>query len=313
MDLANSLTWRLPKRLLKADDGLALPIAFNLLFMLALAAVGNWKAPLAPDVLLLASVQCGLWRIHLQGAGRSWVWSAFLASAGFLGWLLPISSAPGLHTLQFFGGAVIVYGMTWSFAVFGRDEMLRPLANIAFLLGVSVFASSAALLAAVLISLIFFVVCRWKFETGHWWDTALLIFTPAVFAALAIYGLHWLGVHAVYSPEISALLPNHYIVSTAIFPVIIAQFWPGFLFFAAVLLLRLLRSETGRADLTLTFIIGLLMLAMGSQKSTGVGPRDVALCLAVASAALLSALPGKTASLKQKAALQALAQSDSRA
>jgi hypothetical protein len=299
MDLANSPTLRLPKPLLKADHGFALPIAFNLLFVLALAAVGNWQAPLAPDVLLLASVLCGLWRIHLQGGGRSWAWSAFLASALFLGVLLPLSRSPDLHMLQFFGGAVIVYGMTWSFAVFGRDEILRPLANIAFLLGVAVFASPAAILSAVLISFMFFVVCRWKFETGRWWDTALLIFTTAVFAALAIYGLRWLGLHSVYSPEISALVPSHYIVSAGSFPGIIAELYAGFVFFAAVLLLRLLKSETGRADLALTIIIGLLMLAAGSKKSTGVCLRDVALCLAIASAALLSALPAKTTPAKE--------------
>jgi hypothetical protein len=295
MDLANSLTWRSPKPLLKADNGYARPIALNLLFVFALAAVGNWQAPLASDVLVLASVLCGLWRIHLQGGGRSWAWSAFLATAGFLGFLLPISRAPGINILQFFGGAVIVYGMTWSLAEFGRDEILRPLANTAFLLGVAVFASPAAVLSAVLIALSFFVVCRWKFQIGHWWDTALLIFTPAVFAALAIYGLRWLGVRAVYSPEISALLPSHYSVSPGIFPGTVTKLYASFLFFTTVLLLRLMKSETGRADLASTIIIGLLMLAVGSQKFTGVGLRDVALYLAVASAALLTALPSKKA------------------
>lgn len=291
MDLANSPTWRLPKPLLKADDGAALPIALNLLFVLALAAVGNWQARLAPDVLLLASGLCGLWRIHLQSSGRSWAWSAVLASAVFWGLLLPIARAPDVHALQFFGGAAIVYGMAWSFAVFGRDEMLRPLANIAFLLGVAVFASAAAILSAVLMSVLFFVVCRWKFETGRWWDTVLLIFTPAVFAALAIYGLRWLGLRSVYSPEISALVPSHYIVSVADFLGILSQLYASFVFFTAVVLLRLMKRETGRADVALAIIIGLLMLAAGSEKSTGVGLRDVALCVVVGGAALLSALP----------------------
>ena len=293
MDLANSPPWRLPKPLLKAEDGPALPIALNLIFVLALAAVGNWQTTLAPDSLLLASGLCGLWRIHLQSEGRSWAWSSVLASAGFFGLLLPISRTPDLHALQFFGGAAIVYGMTWSFAVFGRDEILRPLANIAFLLGIAVFAPAAAILSAVLISVLFFVVCRWKFETGRWWDTALLIFTPAVFAALAIYGLRWLGLRSVYSPEISALLPNHYVVSLGSFPAIITQLYASFVFFAAVVLLRLIKSEIGRADLALMIIIGLLMLAADSQQSTGVSLRDVALCMVVGGAALLSALPGK--------------------
>jgi hypothetical protein len=47
-------------------------------------------------------------------------------------------------------------------------------------------------------------------------------------------------------------------------------------------------------------IIGLLMLGAVSGKSTGVGIRDVALCLAVGGAALLSALPAKP---KHEAAL----------
>jgi len=294
MDLANTLTLRSPRPLLKAHNWPALPIAFNLLFMLALAAVGNWQAPVALDVLLLASMLCGLWRIHLQRGGRSWPWSALLASAGFLGFLLPLSRAPGSNTLQFFGGAVIVYGMTSSLAVFGKDEVLRPLANIAFLLGFAVFASPAAMLSAVLISLTFFLLCRWKFHIGRWWDTALLIFTPALFSALAIYGLHWLGLRSVYSPEISALMPGHYIVSATFFPVIIGKLYPSFVFFAAVLLLRLLKTETGRADLALTLVIALLVLAVASHHSTGVGLRDLALCLAVASAALLSALPSRT-------------------
>jgi hypothetical protein len=292
----------LPKPLAKADHVAALPIAFNLLFVLTLAAVGNWQAPLAPDALLLASMLCGLWRIHLQGGGRSWAWSAILASAGFFGFLLPVSRVPDVHTLQFFGGAVIVYGMTWSFAVFGRDEILRPLANIAFLLGVAVFASPAAILSAGLISFMFFLVCRWKFQIGRLWDTALLIFTPAVFAALAIYGLRWLGLHSVYSPEISALVPGHYVVSAGGFPGIVTELYISFVFFAAVLLLRLLKSETGRADLVVAIIIGLLMLAVGS-KSTGVDLRDVALYLAVGSAALLSALPAKRAGTRLKAAM----------
>jgi hypothetical protein len=303
MDLANSPTLRLPKPLLKSEDRLALPIAYNLLFVLALAAIGNWQSPIAPDVLLLASLLCGVWRIHLQSAGRSWAWSAILASAGFFGFLLAVSRVPDVHALQFFGGAVIVYGMTWSFAVFGRDEILRPLANIAFLLGVAVFASPAAILCAVLISTTFFAECRSKFETGRPWDTALLIFTPAVFAALAIYGLRWLGLHSVYSPEISALVPSHYFISAASFPKIVFELYAGFAFFAAILLLRLLKREAGIADLVLTIIIGLLMLAVGSPKSTGVELRDIAMCLAVGSAALLSALPAKKANLKHKPVL----------
>ncbi len=146
---------------------------------------------------------------------------------------------------------MIVYGMTWSLAVFGRDEILRPLANIAFLLGISVFALPAAMVSAVLISVIFFVVCRWKFETGRWWDTILLIYTPAVFAALALYGLHWLGVHAVYSPETSALLPGHYTFLPSELPRIVRQIYDSFGFFAAVLLLRLIKREAGRADIGL--------------------------------------------------------------
>jgi hypothetical protein len=47
-------------------------------------------------------------------------------------------------------------------------------------------------------------------------------------------------------------------------------------------------------------IIGLLMLAADSQQSTGVSLRDVALCVVVGGAALLSALPAKP---KHEAAL----------
>jgi hypothetical protein len=289
MDLANSLTLRSPKPLLKAESWSSRPIAFNLLFLLTLAAVGQWQGSVAPDALLLAALLCALWRIHLQSVGRSWLWSAILAATGFFGFLLPVSSIADLPTLQFLGGAVIVYGMAWSLAVFGRDEILRPLANIAFLLGVSVFAPPAALLSAVLISVIFLVVCRWKFETGRWWDPVLLIYTPVVFAALAIYGLRWLGVHSVYSPEISALLPNHYVFSPALLPKIVRAIYGSFVFFAAVLLLRLIKRESGRADIGLAFIIGILMLAAASPSSTGVGLKDVVLILSVASAALLAA------------------------
>jgi hypothetical protein len=289
MDLANSLTLRSPKPLLKAENWSTRPIALNLLFLLTLAGLGRWQAPVATDVLLLASVLCAVWRIHLESSGRSWLWSALLAATGFFGFLLPVSSVADLQTLQFLGGAVIVYGMAWSLAVFGRDEILRPLANIAFLLGVSVFAPPAAMLSAVLISCIFFIVCRWKFATGRWWDTVLLIYTPAVFAVLALYGLHWLGVQAVYSPEISALQPTHYIFSPANFPTIVREMYDSFGFFAAVLLLRLLKRETGRADIALALIIGILMLAVASPLSTGVGLQDVALCLSVAGAALLTA------------------------
>jgi hypothetical protein len=289
MDLANSLTLRSPKPLLKAESWSAASIAFNLLFLLTLAALGRWQAPVAPDVLLLTSSLCALWRIHLQSGGRSWLWSALLAATGFFGFLLPVSSVSDLQTLQFLGGAVIVYGMAWSLAVFGLDEILRPLANIAFLLGVSVFAPPAAMLSAVLISVIFFIACRWKFETGRWWDTILLIYTPAVFAALAIYGLRWLGVRAVFSPEISALLPSHYIFSPSALPKIVCEIYDSFGLFGAVLLLRLLKRESGRADIGLAFIIGVLMLAAVSPISTGVGLRDLALILAVSSAALLAA------------------------
>ena len=71
---------------------------------------------------------------------------------------------------------MIVYGMTWSLAVAGTDEVLRPLANIAFLLGVAVFVPAAAVLSAVIISLTFLVVCRRKFETRgapQRWDLSL--------------------------------------------------------------------------------------------------------------------------------------------
>ena len=292
MDLANSQTLRSPRPLLKAADHRpARAVAFNLLFVLTLAAVGSWIAQPTPDTLFLLSVLCGLWRIHLQSAGRSWAWSAFFASAAFLGFLLPIAKVSDAPSLQFFGGALIVYGMLWSFAVFGRDEILRPLANIAFLLGVAIFASAATILSAVLISLIFFVVCRWKFHTGRWWDTALLIFTPAVFAALAIYGLRWLGLRSVYAPESSALWPGHYTFSAGISRTVVAELYGSFLFFAAVLLLRLLQRQSGRADLVSTIILALLVLAVGSPESTGVRPGDITLCLAVSSTALLTALP----------------------
>lgn len=300
MDLANSLTLRSPKPLLKAENWSARPLAFNLLFLVTLAALGRWQAPVAPDALLLAALLCAVWRIHLQSGGRSWLWSATLAATGFFGILLPVSSVSDLPTLRFLGGAVIVYGMAWSLAVFGRDEILRPLANIAFLLGVSVFTPPAAMLAALLISVIFFVVCRWKFDTGRWWDTLLLIYTPAVFAVLALYGLRWLGVHAVYSPEIFAFQPSHYIFLVSNFSTIVRGIYNSFGFFAAVLLLRLIKRETGRADLGLALIIGVLMLAATSPRSTGVGLRDVALILSMAGAALLAASQPKAHAISQR-------------
>jgi hypothetical protein len=115
------------------------------------------------DVLLLTALLCAFWRIHLQSDGRSWLWGAILAASGFVGFLLPVSSVQIYKRCNFLGGAVILYGMTWSLAVFGRDEILRPLANIAFLLGVSVVAPPAAMLSAVLNNVIFFIACRWKF------------------------------------------------------------------------------------------------------------------------------------------------------
>ncbi len=45
MDLANSLTLRSPKPLLKAESWSAASSAFNLLFLLTLAALGRWQAP----------------------------------------------------------------------------------------------------------------------------------------------------------------------------------------------------------------------------------------------------------------------------
>jgi hypothetical protein len=96
-------------------------------------------------------------------------------------------------------------------------------------------------------------------------------------------------VRAVFSPEISALLPNHYIFSFSDLTKMASEIYDSFGLFAAVLLLRLLKRETGRADIGLAFIIGLLMLAAASPISTGVGLRDLALMLAVSSAALLGA------------------------
>ena len=305
MDLANSLMLRSPKPFLKAENWSARPIAFNLLFLLALAALGRWQASVAPDVLLLTSLLCALWRVHLQSGGRSWLWSVILTATGFFGFLLPVSSLSNSPTPHFLGGAVIVYGMAWSLAVFGRDEILRPLANIAFLLGVSVFAPPAAMLSAVWISAIFFVVCRWKFETGRWWDTVLLIYTPAVFAALAIYGLRWLGMSVVYSPEISALLPAHYVFSPSLMTRMVGEIHSSFAFFAAVLLLRLIKRETSGADIGLSLIIGVLILAAVSPTSTGVGLRDLDLILMASSAALLAASQNKKTALPRLASANA--------
>ena len=98
MDSANSLTLRSPKPLLKTENWSPRPVALNLLFLLALAALGRWQAPLAPDVLLLTSLLCALWRIHLQNGGRFWWWSALLAASGFFG-LLPVVNISDLQTL----------------------------------------------------------------------------------------------------------------------------------------------------------------------------------------------------------------------
>jgi hypothetical protein len=293
MDSANSLTLRSPKPLLKTENWTAVRIAANLLFVVTLATAGSRYVSATPDVLLLTAVLCAAWRMHLESGGRSWLWSALLATTGFFGFLLPLTNVSDSHPLQFLGGAVIVYGMTWSLAVFGTDEVLRPLANIAFLLGVAVFVPAAAVLSAVIISLTFLVVCRRKFEIGRVWDTALLIFTPVAFALLAIYGLRSLGVRDVPSPAISALAPSHYIFLPQMFSKIVRALYTTFVFFAAVQLLRLLKRETGRADLAVAIIATILVLAAGSSISTGVGLRDVSLILSASSAALLAALKAK--------------------
>jgi hypothetical protein len=111
----------------------------------------------------------------------------------------------------------------------------------------------------------------------------------AVFAVLAIYGLRWLGARAVFSPAVSALHrqpPNGR-----------SRKYDSFGLFGVVLLLRLLKRQTARADVGLAFIIGLLVLAAASPRSTGVGLRDLARIFVVGSAASLAASETKKSNL----------------
>jgi hypothetical protein len=135
-----------------------------------------------------AVLLCALWFLHLESVEKGWSWLSLLPPLLAAQLALVVLRTRPSSTGEWIGatgGGVFVYLVLWIFATYEHEKGLQPLATGALLVSVGVLAKPVVAISCILLSLVFFLLCRRRDAAGTV-GFALLLFTPAVLCAISL-------------------------------------------------------------------------------------------------------------------------------